>query len=182
MAVDAGHVYWTNYSGRIERANLDGTGIDPTFITGATAQAVTVDAGHIYWPDRLTGNIGRANLDGTDPDRSFITGARFPVGVAVDAGHVYWTNDIDYDHISGEIYGPGTIGRANLDGTHVDQSFIATPLYDSPSGLAVDAGHVYWDTYYATTIGRANLDGTDPDDNFLTGLFPFALAVDVNQR
>jgi hypothetical protein len=46
--------------------------------------------------------------------------------VAVDAAHVYWANG-----------NTDTIGRANLDGTGVDQSFITGAQY--PAGLAVDA-------------------------------------------
>ena len=45
--------------------------------------------------------------------------------------YVYWTND------------NGTIGRANLDGTGVNQSFI-TGLGTSPQGVAVDGAHAYW--------------------------------------
>jgi hypothetical protein len=41
------HVYWTNLdTSAIGRANLDGMGADPTFITGAASPGgVAVDAG-----------------------------------------------------------------------------------------------------------------------------------------
>ena len=67
MAVDASYVYWTNFStGTIGRANLDGTGADQGFISGASGPAgVAVDASHVYWTNFSTGTIGRANLDGT---------------------------------------------------------------------------------------------------------------------
>jgi len=44
--VDGGHVYWTNFTGgSIGRANLDGTGADQSFITGASSPGgVAVDA------------------------------------------------------------------------------------------------------------------------------------------
>ncbi len=61
---------------------------------------------------------------------------------------VYWTN-----------YNAATIGRANLDGTGVDQGFIHTAY--SPWGLAADDEHIYWAA--GGTIGRANLDGTGVD-------------------
>jgi hypothetical protein len=36
VAVDSGHVYWTNFeTGAIGRAGLDGTAPDQSFITGA---------------------------------------------------------------------------------------------------------------------------------------------------
>jgi hypothetical protein len=133
VAVDAAHVYWTNYAagtigaGTIGRANLDGTGVDRSFITGAHGPSgVAVDAAHVYWANGGADSIGRANLDGTGADHSFIAGPRFPLGVAVDAAHVYWADGVFE-----------TIGRAELDGTGVDRSFITGA--DAPVGVAVDA-------------------------------------------
>ena len=60
-------------------------------------------------------------------------------------------------------YNAATIGRANLDGTGVDQGFIH-PAY-SPWGLAADDEHIYWAA--SGTIGRANLDGTGVDGSFV---------------
>ena len=53
MAVDGAHIYWINPdSGTIGRANLDGTGVDQSFITGAAPPvSVAVDAAHVYWTD-----------------------------------------------------------------------------------------------------------------------------------
>jgi hypothetical protein len=70
----------------------------------------------------------------------------------------------------------GTIGRAKLDGTGVNQSFISGA--DHPCGVAVDDAHVYWaneglcgpSACGGTTIGRANLDGSAPNESFITGL------------
>jgi streptogramin lyase len=87
VAVDAGHIYWARLTtGAIGRANLDGTDVNQSFITGTDSFGVAVDADHIYWANSNTGTIGRANLDGTGANQSFITGAAFPFGVAVDAG------------------------------------------------------------------------------------------------
>ena len=36
MAVDGQHIYWTNADGTIGRANLDGSGVNQSFITGAS--------------------------------------------------------------------------------------------------------------------------------------------------
>src|SRR5438876_1031872 len=64
----AAFVYWTNFSATysIGRANLDGTGIDQSFITGASGKStygVAVDGAHIYWTNSgNSGSIGRANL------------------------------------------------------------------------------------------------------------------------
>lgn len=147
-------VYWVNNgSATIGRANLDGTNVDQSFITGATPCGVAVDGAHIYWGTGSGNTIGRANLDGTGANQGFITSAGYTCAVAVDGAHVYWISNND-------------IGRANLDGTGPDPTFIAASL---PCGVAVDGAHVYW-TINGATIGRANLNGTSPDPNFITGV------------
>ena len=70
--------------------------------------------------------------------------------------YVYWANR------AGD-----TIGRANTDGTGVNQSYITGA--NAPTGVAVTATHIFWTNYYDDTIGRANLDGTGANQNFITG-------------
>lgn len=169
LAVDARHVYWANFedADSIGRANLDGTGVDQSFVTGASDPVgVAVDGGHVYWTNRATNTIGRADLDGSHPDQSFITGANLPYGLAVDARHVYWTN-----------LGDGTIGRADLDSGSPDQSFITGA--SGPTAVAVDPSHVYWVNPATNSIGRADLGGGNPTQTFITGAVdPWGLAVD----
>ena len=126
VAVVSGHVYWANNgAGTIGRANLDGTGANQGFISGADGPfGVAVDSGHVYWTNFNTGTIGRANLDGTAANQGFITGAGPSFAVAVDAGHVYWTG-----------FDTNAIGRANLDGTGANPGFISGA--SSPRGVAV---------------------------------------------
>jgi hypothetical protein len=129
------YVYWTSDAGYgVGRANLDGTGVDQVFISGAGGEvrAVAVDADHVYWSHGglFDDSIARADLDGSNQDLSFISTAYAPRGVAVDSGHVYWTNG-----------GAGTIARADLDGSNVDLNFISGASV--PEGVAVDADHVY---------------------------------------
>ena len=75
----------------------------------------------------------------------------------MDGSYIYWTNTF-----------ADTIGRASLDGTQVDQNFIAAP--GAPVGIAVDDQHVYWstDNLGSIAIGRANIDGTGVDSKFIT--------------
>jgi virginiamycin B lyase len=140
VAVDGQHIYWANGGGAgaggstIGRANLDGTSINQSFITGADIpDAIAIDGTYIYWANRgpeYAGNatIGRAKLDGTSVNESFITGASSPCGVAVDSAHVYWTNQPVVQLGGGSfMYETNTIGRANLDGTSPNQSFITGP-------------------------------------------------------
>jgi hypothetical protein len=171
--VPSGHIYWTNFGnastpGSIGRANLDGTDVNHSFITGSTPVGVTVDSAHIYWSNWTTlTTLGRANLDGSGANHSFVAGALFPEGVAVDSGHVYWGNFFE-----------GTIGRANLDGTDPDQDFITTGGGDGLGQLVLDSNHIYW-ADASGQIGRANLDGTGADPIFITGASnPRGVAVD----
>jgi sugar lactone lactonase YvrE len=75
-------------------------------------------------------------------------------------GYVYWAKT---DPRLTE--NPWSIGRANPDGSGVDQSFISDPGYEA-GGLAVDGAHVYW-TQFTGAINRANLDGTEVNQDFI---------------
>ena len=103
------------------------------------------------------------------------TGIAVAVGcvAAAPAGaYVYWVDSPEGS--------PGSIGRADLDGTHVDTNFI-TGL-DDPCGIAVDSGHIYWGNRGTNSIGRANLDGTNAVRGFIVNDpavgFPCSPAVD----
>jgi Domain of unknown function (DUF5050) len=83
------------------------------------------------------------------------------------AAFVYWAN------------GGGTIGRADLDGTAVNQSFVADA--GTPCGAAVDGAHVYWaNDSDGGTIERANLNGTGPESLIDGATFPCGVAVDAS--
>ncbi len=77
---------WANSgTNSIGRANLNGTGPDPNFITGAAVPTgVAVDGAHVYWT-AFGGEIGRADLDGMGVIQNFIVFATSPIGVAVDS-------------------------------------------------------------------------------------------------
>jgi len=198
VAVDARHIYWTartlDENPTIARARLDGTKVDRTFVPAVGTffellqiGPIAVDEDHIYWaensashPPGMTpplGSIGRANLDGTGVDHNFITGPA-NVGIAdiaVDANHIYWAES-SVSYPPGTTPPSGSIGRANLDGTGVDDAFIPFPSGFAPFAVEVDAAHIYWfnarttNPYERETIGRADLDGTGVDPSFIGGL------------
>jgi hypothetical protein len=136
IAAAGKYIYWT-YAAEsrkpvtIGRANLDGTGVNKRFITGATNGfcGIAVVGGHIYWTNG--GFVGRANLDGTGVNRRFIRTQGGACGVAVYQGHIYWGQATD-DHAQAST----TIGRANLDGSAVNRQFI-TGIHRDCGGLAV---------------------------------------------
>src|SRR5215208_2908372 len=117
-------------------------GIDRNFVTGlGSPHGMAVDSDHIYWTDSATDTIGRADLDGTNVNPGFITNGAGDV--AVDAHNVYWTNS------SG-------VGRANLDGSGIENKFVSVKnLF--PHDVAVDDAHVWW--VEQTGLGRASLSG-----------------------
>jgi hypothetical protein len=93
---------------------------------------------------------------------------------STSSGQIYWANA-----------NSNTIGRANLDGTDVDQSFIKGA--NGPSDVLVAGEYIYWgnatggcteDGSCPGSIGRANLNGTDVDENFIPADTPYGLAVD----
>jgi virginiamycin B lyase len=69
---------------------------------------------------------------------------------------VYWTSQ-----------GPGTVGRAKINGTGLNNSLI-TGL-NAPTGVAVDSKFIYWAEQDGNRIGRANLDGTGVNRDFIPG-------------
>ena len=94
MAIDGTYLYFVTGLGAIGRANLDGTGVNQSFILGVFPEALAVDGAHIYWTTSgPNGNrIGRANLNGSGVTPMFITTTVAAAGVAVDGNFVYWTN------------------------------------------------------------------------------------------
>ena len=124
----------TATTGTIGGANLDGTGVNQNFITGANTPAgVAVDGQHIYWTNNgMPDTIGGANLDGTGVNQSFITGASSPAGVAVDGQHIYWANNGDEHDRGGEPR------------RHRRRSELHHRRQTAPSGVAVDGQHIYW--------------------------------------
>jgi virginiamycin B lyase len=156
LAVNEKYLYWTYFSfyqgTSIGRANLDGTDINPNFISGCTNPwGLAIDDDYIYWTNiEPLNEIGRAKLDGSEPNQSFIKlnlgGA--PRGVTVSKDFIYWTN-----------YNTCTIGRANLDGTGVNENWITYPTVN-PHCIAITETYIYWSNYDNGTIARANLDGT----------------------
>ena len=95
LAVSGDHIYAaSNYLANIARANLDGTGVDESFITTPDIPlGLGVDEDNLYWTSWTTypqGAIGRADLNGTGVSGEFISGLVNPVDVAVHQDHLYW--------------------------------------------------------------------------------------------
>jgi hypothetical protein len=92
-----------------------------------------------------------------------------------DAGarYIYWTNDRN-----------GSVGRADVDGSGVNEAFIhsTTKGKVGGAGMTVDKQFVYWTSANggsATTILRAKLNGSAVNKTFITGAHnPCGVTVD----
>jgi hypothetical protein len=179
-AAVAGFLGWASGAAAdVGRANLDGSGVTPSFIaTGGDPAGVAADDAHVFWSSAPayqgdTGAIGLANLDGSGVEPGFIsTPDMYPDGVAVDSAHVFWA---EYR---------GNIGRAKLDGSGVQSNFIGPYVAggDAPPALAVGGGHVYWTSSQAIRgcpggIGRARVDGSEIEPVFIGLCDPTGVAV-----
>src|SRR6187399_1791718 len=197
VAVDSEHVYWVDPQlGTIGRADLDGENKDPAFIEPGTTKCevagepgvfedvasrpryVAVDALHLYWTNtgcsdefgalEGTGTIGRADVGTPTPtevEPEFIVGASNPQGIAVNATHVYWAN-------AGREAGVRAIGRAEIDGGEVQQSFVKVSFNGrAPTGVALSPTHLYFSANEENEdngyIGRTLLDGGEEDSAFI---------------
>jgi hypothetical protein len=76
--------------------------------------------------------------------------------------YLYWANF----KRGGEHPAGTTIGRARLDGTGVEHSFISG-TGRSPCGVALDRKHIYWAELMGGAIGRANRDGSAVSARFI---------------
>jgi hypothetical protein len=167
VAVDAGHVYWTNTGcldlnnerpldggGTIGRAKIDGSEIEPEFITGASdPQGIAVNATDIYWANKgEPAAIGRATFEGEgvkDVKQNFAKpgGSQFPIGVALSPTHVYFTVVAGVAENEG-----GFVSRVPLTGGK--EEFVGIGPTGKLRGVAVDGTYVYWAAQAEEAIGR----------------------------
>jgi hypothetical protein len=178
VAVDAGHIYWTNQAdgvagtGTIGRADLNGddpaTNVTQSFITGATdPKGIDVDANYIYWSN-ADDHIARAELaDGGNVNLELNGISNANGDVEVDAESIYFS----YGRPASEtVFGSGFISRRNLDGSGRQERLIdlAQPPGTRAPALAVDDSRLYWTDTSGNTVGRQNLAGVV--DSFSTAV------------
>lgn len=166
LAVTSSNIYWANCNGAtVGRASIDGSTPSGYWLNASPCtSAVAVDGTHVYWVSRgASVTVGRTNLDGTG-STNLITGldaGALAPDIAVDSNYLYWTN-----------YLTGAIGRADLDGSNPDASFITGT--SQPRGLAIGSGRIYWSSAGTGQIGRATLNGAGAASNvqqdFITGV------------
>ena len=174
MDVAGSKLYWTeqtgNTTGRIRRANLNGTNVRLVKNLTSVPHGIVVDAanGKIYVTNAW-GKIQRLNVDGSNFQPNLITDLESPKGLALDVsgGKVYWTEM------------SGRIRRANLDGSNVEN--VATGL-GTPINIAIFDNTVYWTEKIGENSGEirfVNLQGNVVTRNSFTQGFPVGIALDA---
>lgn len=169
-------LYWTDWgTDRIQRANLDGSGIEDLVVGGGLdgpdGLALDVSGGKMYWTDAGASRIQRANLDGSSVE-NLVTGLGIPYGLALDVSgrKMYWTDRQN-----------STIQRASLDGTNIENLITSGLVFPGELVLDVPDGKMYWTNPGSQKIQRANLDGSQVEDLVTGGLgSPTGLAIDVS--
>ena len=178
MDVAGGRLYWTekmsDRTGRIRRANLDGTNVKLVKNLTSVPNGIALDTTNrkIYVANAW-GKIQRLNVDGSNFQPNLITGLEMPGGLALDisGGKVYWTE------VSGRIR------CANLDGSQV-RDFVPRES-GTPMNLVIFEGTVYWTQKISENRGEIRFITPDRDSNVITTFttsFPVGLAVDAVER
>ena len=169
-------LYWTeqtsNRTGKIHRANLDGTNAQLVKDLTSVPHDIALDAtgGKIYLTNSW-GKIQRLNVDGSGFEPNLVTGLDTPQGIALDVlgGKVYWTEM------------SGRIRRANLDGSNIQE--VVTGLA-TPMDIAIFRDTIYWAEKTGENQGeirQANLNGNPNAVTYTTFTqgFPVGIAVDA---
>ncbi len=154
-------VYWTNPEERaIRRSDLDGSNVEDVLTELADTPgeiALDPERGKVYWTllydagyrHESHGGLLRANLDGSDMEHVVERGEVVGFTLDLDGSKVYWTD------------ARGTIQRAGLDGSSVEDLF--APLTRAPHSVALHAreGRIYWTDLMSGTVQRAEADGSE---------------------
>ena len=161
IAVDTAgsKLYWTASSGKIKRANLNGSGSENVVPGGLESPMdLALADGNVYWTQG-NGSVRFASLTGQTRSRPISTGSDTPGSLAIGGGKVYWTEKT--------AASAGTINSANLNGTGVRE---LTSIRSVPMGIAVDTARskLYW-TASSGKVKQANLNGSGAK-NVVSGL------------
>jgi hypothetical protein len=161
VAVDNDFIFVGNqYSNRIAKANIDGSNLNLEFVNfeppfGASnygSAYIVLSPTHIYsggGGNVASKRIYRANRTTGVVDSGFMIEAEGAVtGIAVDENYLYWKDRA------------GKIGRANLDGSNVNKTWIEGLDASTPFGILVDGNYIYA-IKTGSNLHRYNKNGTE---------------------
>lgn len=112
----------------------------------------------VYWSDvgslgaDHTGSIMQASMDGSSRSE-LITQVTEPTAMAANSRHLFWANSQG-------------IGRAKLDGTGVNESFVTAELFVDQ--MVANESYIYFTSLLREgVVSRIRVDGTGFEENFL---------------
>ena len=152
-------LYWVDAVGRLQRSNLDGSGIENVLRNLSEPKDVALSGGNAYWIGNGSGidTLSFTNL--SDPKKEIrpiasTSGISSGIygGLTIVGSKLYWTEQTSDTH--------GTLHAANLDGTDAKQ-LRDEPIWGAPIGIAVDTARsrLYW-TDAVGRLQRSNLDAS----------------------
>ncbi len=154
IALDGGYIYWADGIRYIGRAKLDGTGAVPHFIDAGPSTypiGIAVSSGTLYIAD--FDSILHVSVSGGTPQTLVaLPAGATPTSLTAASGYLYWSA-----LNLGQPSPSGTIGRALLNGSALDESFI--PGLYFPTGVASDGNQLVWVDHgpAQNQIGRAQI-------------------------
>jgi hypothetical protein len=176
--------------GKIGRAGLDGSGIEPNCLAGLTnPHSTDANSSHIYWNSPNRTNNGRLSGDGEvhsaafNCDQSSVVAIAPPPGGALIKGGGDLAVDDSHLYLSFVSLPNAFVNLYNLDGSAIETGIVGIANAKIPPGLAVDGAHLYWTVPVNNRIGRSDLLGSDPSEepNFITEAgAPTDLALDAS--
>jgi len=136
VALGGDHLFWFERRpsgqdfGGVGRAGLDGSSPQRLFVPFHNVNpgcGLAASGGYLYWEQDEA--IARANLQGGEVEETFIPKAGLVDGIAVQSGYIYW--------VTRGPLGNASIGRARLDGSEADPTWITSGELEF-GGIAVD--------------------------------------------
>lgn len=156
------HIFVTSDadSGTVLRANLDGSSLNEEFISHSstgTIGGITGVGSYIYWA--TSQHIYRSSSTSGATSVIIDNSSGNLTGIAADSNYLYWANA-----------GTNSIGRSELNGSHVNESFIenAGITTNDLYGIYVTNSKIYWVNYESDKINVADLDGSNVNNNFIS--------------
>jgi hypothetical protein len=167
-----GWLYWADQNA-IGRVRPNGKQLSRQFIKlpqetgGGVANGLATDGHHLFFSRCQDSEIGRVNFGGGGVAFIKLAKSACPQGLAVGGGELYWA----------EI--GGYVGRATLQGTHINSKWLNIHTMDGPFNLAADDAEIYWDwggvAGSPIHVGRAHVSGRGFDSSIFIGQGAFLL-------
>jgi low density lipoprotein receptor-related protein 5/6 len=165
---------------KIQRANLDGSGIEDIQTNTLNPEGIALDigAGHIYWTDWGIDMVRYGAMDGSALYNLEWSIIDKPKGIALDVSgnRMYWTD-------RGGDGGGARVMRCWLGWVYnVEVILDLGSIGEDASDIALDlvSNKMYCIDMWNDKIWRANLDGSGFEDLITTGVNPLKIALDVN--